>query len=441
MEKSKLDEKITNEEIEKLTNLFSGYAVNFQSENTFNITKREELRNFEYIRNLTCDTVLKNPQLDDENEIKLVDKYLELFRNLSIIDRMKMAILEKNYNLTLEEAKSITRTFADGIEDLETNDIEERKIIATIKFIKNICECNDIDILKNEENIKYTTLTDLSQSVSLRQRIQSIYQRLYQETLYQINENDRQDNVYYDGTKIPVYYPGENFAILVKRVVPIYSPEVSYNETWEELGKPVRFKTSVSYMTPENLLDMKKVCPQVIFGFSESQSYSIDEMYYEDAVTPFLFGDKLFIDEYDSRYETPSKLEENTYGDHNELVINTLSQDDQGIIKKIKPSYIVYIQESQEEDKENNKLWEASLKAAKDFDIPIVVLDREKIRQQQREEIINRYLEVGKANDRLLAQIYHYVQRYGTETLEEVIPIEILKENQVKEKSSDYQIK
>lgn len=432
MEKSKIDEKITKEELEKLTSLFSGYSVNFQNVNIFNITKREELKHYEDIREFTCDTVLKNPQLDDENEVKPIAKYLKSFIKLSTIDRMKMAILEKYYNLTLKEAEALTRTFGNGIEDIETDDTEKRKTIEIIKNIKDIYECHNMEMLKDINSTKQITLTDLSQSVLLRQDIKNIYQKMYQDTLYQINEKDRVSNVKYKGTQIPVYYPGENFAMIVKRVVPIYLPEVSYKETWDELGKPVRFKTSVSYMTPENLLDMNGMCAQIIFGFSTNQSYSIDEIYREDAVTPFLFGDKLFIDEYDSKYETPSKLEANTYGGHNEMVINTLSQDKDGRIKKIKPSYIVYIQESQDEDKENSKLWEASLRAAKDFNISIVVLDREKIRQQQREQIVSKYLEVGKADDRLLAQMNHYIQRYGTETLGEVIPPEIM------EKANNY---
>lgn len=364
-----------------------------------------------------------------------MSKYLKSFIELSVHDRIKMAILEKHYNLTLKEANALTAIFGDGIEDIKTNSDEERKTIEIIKAIKNICECKDINILKNTENMNDMPLMELSQSILLRQNIRNIYQRLYQDTLYQISEKDRKENVLYEGTQIPVYYLEEDFAMIVKRVGIIYSKELSYRKTWEELSKPLRYKTSVSYMTPENLLDMSKMMPQVILGFSENQKYSIDEMYSEDSVTPFLYGDKLFRNEVDSKYKIPSKLEEHTYGGHNELVINTLFQDEEGRIRKVKPSYIVYIQESQEENKDNNKLWEMSLKAAKDFEIPIVVLDREKIRQRQREQIINKYIEAGKADDRLLAKIYHYVQRYGTETLEEFIPIEIMKK-ETKENSN-----
>lgn len=440
MKKSSSGEKVTKEELEMLTNLFSAYSVNFNRGNAFNITKREELRNFESIKNTTCDTVLKNSQLC--NEIEPHSKYLKSFINLSELDRIKMAILEKYYNLAIEEAESLIRIFGDGIEDIETDNYEEIKTIEIIKSIKSVCECYNIDNLKDVENNKNMITVDLPQSVLLRQKIRSIYQRLYQNTLYQINEKDRDGTVSYNGTQIPVYYPKENFAMIVKRVTIINSKEKSYNKAWEELGKPVRYKTSVSYMTPENLLDMKGMMPQVILGFSQDQQYSIDEIYNEDSVTPFLYGDKLFRNENDSRYEIPSELEANTCGGNNELVINTLFQDEKGRIRKIKPSYIVYIQESEKENKDNNKLWEMSLKAAKDFEVPIVILDREKIRQQQREQIISKYLELGKADDRLLAKIYHYVQRYGTETLEDVIPMEIMKkEVQNKEKLSEYERK
>ncbi len=282
------------------------------------------------------------------------------------------------------------------------------------------------------KDIKCESVIGLSQSVLLRQNVRNIYQKLYQDTLYQIDEEDRINDVYYDGKIIPVYEPGENFAMFVKRVVPVNDAKMSYEEIWKELGKPLRYKTSVSYMTPENLLDMKGMYPQIIFGFSTNESYSIEAMYLKDAVTPFLFGDELFVDEYDSQYEIPAKLEANTYGGYNELVINTLSQNEGGRIEKTKPSYIVYIQENQQEDKEQNKLWMNSLKAARDFGIPIIILDREKIRQQQREQIINKYAEAKKTDDRLLAQMYHYIERYGIETLENVIPMEIIKKVKIK---------
>ena len=429
MEKSKLDEKMTREELQKLTDLFSGYSVNFFRGNIFNITKREELKHFEEIRDFTCDTILRNPQLDEEEAIKPITKYLKSFIHLSTMDRMKMAILEKQYNLSLKEAEALIKTFGEGIEEIETDCTEERKIVEMVKDIKAICECRNID---NFKEIKCESAIDLSQSVLLRQNIRNIYQKLYQDTLYQIDEKDRINDVYYDGKTIPIYEPGENFAMFVKRVVPVNDPKMSYEEIWKELGKPLRYKTSVSYMTPENLLDMKGMYPQIIFGFSTNESYSIEAMYREDAVTPFLFGDELFVDEYDSQYEIPAKLEANTYGGYNELIINTLSQNEGGRIEKTKPSYIVYIQENQQEDKEQNKLWMDSLKAARDFGIPIIILDREKIRQQQREQIINKYAEAKKTDDRLLAQMYHYIERYGTETLEDVIPMEIIKKVKIK---------
>ncbi len=118
MKKSKIDEKMTKEELQKLTDLFSGYSINFFSGNIFNITKREELKHFEEIRDLTCDTILRNPQLDEEEAIKPITKYLKSFIHLSTMDRMKMAILQKQYNLTLKEAEALIRTFGKGIEEI-----------------------------------------------------------------------------------------------------------------------------------------------------------------------------------------------------------------------------------------------------------------------------------------------------------------------------------
>ena len=58
--------------------------------------------------------------------------------------------------------------------------------------------------------------TDLLQSVTLRQEVRRIYENLYRESLYQVNESDRGEDIVYDGQNIKVYYPGTDFAIVVK---------------------------------------------------------------------------------------------------------------------------------------------------------------------------------------------------------------------------------
>lgn len=447
-ETAKQGKKISHEELEKLTNLFSGYAVNFDQENIFGIATREELKKYESIRDDVCDAILKNPQMDDEMLVPSLSKYMLKFRELSEIDRVKMAMLEKYYNLSLNEAMSLVKTFGQGIEDIKAEDIGEKVTIETIKAIKDICSCDDMKILRDMNNTSRIS-TELSQSVALRQEAHSIYENLYQESLYQVDECDRGEDTVYDGQNIKVYYPNTDFAMIVKRVRTLTDGNSmglslasvgndsfkNYKDAWNCSKSTLRFKTSTSYMTPENLMyDLKgdyTQASQIMFGFAEGigSSYSIDEMHNTDAVTPFITGDKLFREANGSEYKTPSVTEACTNKWYNELVINTVSQDENGNPIRMQPSYIVYIQENSQEDRENNLLWEESQKAAQQFGIPIVVLDREKIQLYERQQILEGCkCEGGKDDLKLMSKIWHYINRYGQDSLNKDVPLEIIKQ-------------
>lgn len=444
-ETAKQGKKISHEELEKLTNLFSGYAVNFDQENIFGIATREELKKYESIRDDVFDAILKNPQMDDEMLIPSLSKYMLKFRELSEIDRVKMAMLEKYYNLSLTEAMSLVRTFGQGIGDTQPQNDGQKVTIETIKAIKDICNCDDMKTLYGMNRTTRTS-TELTQSVTLRQEVRRIYENLYKKSLYQVNESDRGEDIVYDGQNIKVYYPGTDLAMVVKRVSILDGFDSratiqginmeTYKEAWNDSGRRARFKTSTSYMTPENLIllsgGLKYFKPQIIFGFSDGigSEYSIDEIYSVDAGTPCVEGDKLFRDEEESNYQVPNTLESCT-GDseflYNELVINTASQDEKGNSIKMQPSYIVYIQENSQEDKANNTLWEESQKAAQQFGIPIVVLDREKIQLHERQQIIDGCrCEGAKEDFKLISKIWHYIGRYGQDSLNRDVPAEII---------------
>lgn len=445
-ESARLGNKISHDELEKLTNLLSGYSVNFEQGNIFGITTREELQQFENIRDEACDAILKNPQMDDEMLISPLSKYTANFRSLSEIDRVKMAILEKYYNLSINEAMSLVKTFGQGIEDIRVEDVGAEVTIKKIKDIKAICGCEDIGALYEMNNSNRISIA-LSQSVELRQDVRGIYEKLYQDSLYQINEKDRGEDIVYDGHNIKVYYPETEFAMIVKRVTILNDGNLiglsmagadvenlkNYKDAWNSSQLSLRFRTSTSYMTPENLMyDLKgdyTQPSQIMFGFVEGVGslYSIDEMHNNDAVTPFITGDKLFRDANGSEFKTPVVAKACTYKWYNELVINTVSQDENGNPIKMQPSYIVYIQENSQEDKENNVLWEETQKAAQQFGVPIVVLDREKIQQHEREQIIEGCKRNDADDDKMLmSKIWHYINRYGQENLINDVPTEIM---------------
>lgn len=428
-ENAKEGNKINAKDIDLLTSIFSSRLAG----NLFNITTKSELEQYNEIKQRICDIVLQNPNLDDHNLIGENEKHMSNFRKLNIMDRCKTAILQKNYNLSLAEASDIANTFGKNISKIQPNSVKDTQTIEMITTLRNICECNSIESLMNIGNLNVSA--DLSNSVALEQQCKELYGKMYQERLYQPNESDFVSSTTYEGKKIGIYKPPANFGgMIVKRVTPINESGLgmigidtsSYKSAWNDLGESARFRTCMSYMTPENLLmvnhddrevDYSLIRPQVILGFSSGigTDYTIDGIFDEDSVTPFLGMDSLSI-ESKGTFKTPEDLSQDTGTGYNEVIINTLKSDGE----KMQPSFIVYIENS--DDEKDNYIWRESQKAALEFDVPIIVLNAEQIMNEQKKELEQKVQDKTLAEDTILPQLRHFIERYGDKELNNIIP-------------------
>lgn len=403
------------------------------SNNVFNITNKKELEHFEEIKELVCDTILTNPSLDDEQLSAPISKYLGHFNQLSELDRMKLALLQKYYNMDLEEASNIVNKFSSDIDHISVNDDYQANIIEQIKAIKNIFESNDINILSQIGDLDIIVQTDLSSSTYLVEETKEMFEQLYKENLYMPKEDDKVGNTTYKGKNIEVFDANTDFSIIVKRVG---ATNENSQDIWNcmtkdgEYGrKDLRYYTCTSYMTDENLLNQDNEI-EVTFGFAQgTNNYSFDAIYPHDAHTPFYGGDDIYND-LNGSYMIPSTLEMNTDNRYNEVVINTLGIGKNGQMTKMQPDYIVYVKGQSDMDLdglENDSVWEKSKKAASEFGIPIVVIDREKVKQSEKAKIANMSEELkGKTNSnevlRFVKKVEHYISRYGVESILEYAP-------------------
>ena len=403
------------------------------SNNVFNITNKKELEHFEEIKELVCDTILANPSLDDEQLTTPISKYLGHFNQLSELDRMKLALLQKYYNMDLEEASNIVNKFSADIDSITVDDEYKANIIEQIRAIKNIFESNDINILSQIGDLNILVQTDLSSSTYLVEKTKEIFEQLYKENLYMPKEDDKIGSTTYNGKNIEIFDANTDFAIIIKRVG---ATNENSQEIWNRMTKDgeygrkdLRYYTCTSYMTDENLLNQDNEI-EVTFGFAQgTNNYSFDAIYPHDAHTPFYGGDDIYND-LNGSYMIPSTLEMNTDNRYNEVVINTLGIGENGQMTKMQPDYIVYVKGQSDldlEGLENDPVWEKSKKAASEFGIPIVVIDREKVKQSEKAKIANMSEELkGNPNSnevlRFVKKVEHYISRYGVESILEYAP-------------------
>ena len=97
---------------------------------------------------------------------------------------MKLALLEKYYNMDLKEAENIIHMFAMDIDNVSANDDQQASIIEQIKAIKNIFECADINVLSQVSELDVLVQTDLSTSTYLIEQTKEMFEQKYQENLY-----------------------------------------------------------------------------------------------------------------------------------------------------------------------------------------------------------------------------------------------------------------
>ena len=404
------------------------------SNNIFNITKKRELEVYDKIRELVCDTVLVNPKLDDEELTGPLNKYIKKFEQLDEIDRIKMALLEKYYNMDLVEAEKIVNSFSADIENIQPKDEYQTAIIEQIKAIKNIYECGDMKKLNEVGNLDTILETDLSTSTYLIEEAKDLYAEKYKDILYMPKNEETIGETEYNGKKIIMYDAGTDIAMITKTLNHLDS---NSKEIWNKMNNSrgkLRYYTCTSYTTDENITKQNEN-KQVILGFGDStKEYSFDGMFPADVGTPFE-RDMVYQDPVGSSYVLPSTLEMETDDRYNEIVINTIGFDENGKMKKMQPDYVLYVKENSDvelENMENDELWEKTKKTASEFEIPIVVVDKEKIKQSEKEKIaiLSEKIiedEDAKSIPKFVKKVEHYISRYGIEDILEYAPEKTIK--------------
>ena len=129
--------------------LFKNYfnLIN-QDQNYFGIESIEQLKNYEEIKNNVCDAILDNP----EN----TEGLSEHIKNLSTLDRVKFATIEKNYGISLSQAKLLCQKYGFNIEG--TQEIVGNEKIHTL--LKDLAQIISSENLEQIEELELTA-TDI----------------------------------------------------------------------------------------------------------------------------------------------------------------------------------------------------------------------------------------------------------------------------------------
>ncbi len=163
------------------------------SNSEFRLSNLNELDDYYEKRRNMCEEIINQPDivkqeyhkdLNSENEISHFpfDLLYEM-NQLSDLDIVKYAIVEAKYGMSLEKAKLLCSAFSKNVNEIEQS--EDTRIIHELKAIlkeEDIKELRKIDLGEDFKNYVGT--------INIIPNLKNAYIHKYQETLYQIKEED-----------------------------------------------------------------------------------------------------------------------------------------------------------------------------------------------------------------------------------------------------------
>jgi len=398
--------QLTDIEIETLLFLYNNNNVRFEINNI------EDLLNF--------------GKKDTKDQIE-IDELINNERNKSEknIDNIKTALLLRTYGIDLKK----------GIEILKKYDLSHLEINSENKDLFEMYKAIALIVNENNPNLLISVYDNFSKEMNPQfdfMRITTFENDLRKEFARSLNrevlKTENRDYTMIDGIK--VYEAGLDFKIIVTAIGAYqknFKDQEDYNKYWN--SPIIRSHGNCCSLIGNNNLSMAQV-KNIILGFSTMNDNML-----------LLCGNKDLNSTPESRkfntventsvhniFTSGSDLLDNTRGDYNELVYERRDLSSNPTYYKKNPDYIVFIEEYEDIDmyielfrtnnetqkvsylqkqkQEQERMWNESLKAAKDFGIPIVKINREKCAKNEFKKIESLVLEFEETkNPDLISKI------------------------------------
>lgn len=352
---------------------------NFIDNFTYLMLHNKSIKNIDDVINWTnknknlCDQLYKENNESFLYSFKYNNDYLE-FNN--IVDYLKCLIFIKKYGVDIKFVNEFLYAFADDIDSLCMPEI-------TMLFndLKNINNVNEADELKKiYEGVKETNYLDF---FNLENLLSKSFSKIYLDSCYKPNEDDFVSEL--KGVKI-YEAPDECFMfvhVLGGFFLNKISTENGYANDWISRKENYISMSAIGTEFSETC-NIQDVCygfysfqPNDILGSSAKNlgihQYTSDEDIFYPNSSVSLFGQAKGDDKYCLPHhlliESKKVCNMDSHIHENEVAYKRFNSNGE----EIKPDYIVYFSDTKDE-----LLLEKSIVAAKEFDIPIVMVSKEK---------------------------------------------------------------
>lgn len=316
-------------------------------------------------------------------------------------------ILLSKYGLSYDTAYSYLQRFGRDLDKLPNT--KEKEILEDIKTIiegkETTKEFEDYDFINNIDS-----------------NLRNMFVRIYNDKLYKLS-SDKLLGTYFMGEKeIELYDAGTDFVLsiyslgLASGITQVPNYYLDWNR--DNVTNP-NFCNSI--VTEKSIRTKVKQCVYGFdsFGLNEIKLLASNDLGTNGSITQtpdityLQRKDKLIAD---VDFRIPEEIINNTRFTNNELYRSRMRIEN-GSLKRINPSYLVYFKNESNTDVTNDSIWHETLKASIDFSIngkplPIVIVDCEKCLGKNSQQIEEMILQFENMYDnptfikRIIEQIY-----------------------------------
>ncbi len=306
----------------------------------------------------------------DENK-----KSLRIGNRETKLDKLKNLYLNKYFSISIKEANSILEMYAGDIEKL--NSEKAKKFIQSITKVLEIQNIEALDFSKfHNQNIE-----EIEEIKSEMEREYALsYTEELAKTKKELDSTLKRTVIEYNGKNILQIEPGEAFNLLLHSTDSGFISEVkraeheNLKEKWKTSDNTFNHIISMTYVN-QDFMGMTPVGENgIMYGFTSVDSKNIKMMGNTDINT---FSNEFGYSAVQKKYLTAKSMPYNSRRVYSEIAIER---------KEIKPDYVIIFDDSTEKNMEN------AYKAATDWNIPVVLLNKEQIKDNQ----IHRLEEIRK---------------------------------------------
>lgn len=317
------------------------------------------------------------------------------FRSISTkdeLDLFKIGFLQNIYGITLSQAKYFVSRYGDNLDKLKESILDSDK--STYEILKSLSSITSLELdnhegikLLQEAYLKYMSEKglDFQKQNNSSVILEGLFNRMYMNTYKSILYNDLSKVLYVDDG-IPVVDAGVDFSMIVTSLngtSKYFENGVNIASKWNTAFRDIGQGLCTSFINNQNLGVISLNGP--LLGFSNIHEDALNTM----GVTDIYSYATNFNLRMNYRRSTPfivgSEMANETRYGYNEMLIDRFNATSVDGEVKIQPDYVVFYKT--QDNYKMSKRYIETLKTAKDFGIPIVVVDFDKVQMHEKETI------------------------------------------------------